>query len=361
MNQSSSNPWLGVKSVEVLFILLPPFFAFLSILLFKDYFVSNNNVSAIWWIILVVGIDVAHVYSTLFRTYFDKQSFNKNRELFIYTPLICLLSGILLYAIQPLVFWRLLAYLAVFHFMRQQYGFMRLYSRNEPKHTWIAKLDTLIIYAAVLYPILFWHTQADREFSWFVEGDFLIVYAPKIATALGYIYFILVSLWTGLTVYSFVAQGIWNTPKFLIITGTLISWYTGIVAFNGDLIFTCLNVVAHGIPYMALVWIYGYKQGMNQSLNKPNFFKLLFKPMGILVFISILIAFAYIEEGIWDAMVWGEHKQFFPTFHVLPLLNNPILLNLIVPLLSLPQITHYVLDAFIWKLKKPASMPELIK
>jgi hypothetical protein len=43
-----------------------------------------------------------------------------------------------------------------------------------------------------------------------------------------------------------------NIPKNLIIIGTLSSWFFGIVYFNNDLVFTLLNVVSHGIPYMAL-------------------------------------------------------------------------------------------------------------
>ncbi len=30
----------------------------------------------------------------------------------------------------------------------------------------------------------------------------------------------------------------------------------------------------------------------------------------------------------------------------------PLLLSLLVPLLALPQATHYVWDAFLWKVKK---------
>jgi hypothetical protein len=50
-----------------------------------------------------------------------------------------------------------------------------------------------------------------------------------------------------------------NVPRNLLLAGTLVSWYVGIVLFNGDLIFTLLNVVSHGIPYLALVWAGGPK------------------------------------------------------------------------------------------------------
>ena len=67
-----------------------------------------------------------------------------------------------------MVFWRCLAYLAAFHFVRQQYGFMMLYGRRERQRRWI---DQAAIYAATLYPLAWWHLH-PRHFDWFIAGDF---------------------------------------------------------------------------------------------------------------------------------------------------------------------------------------------
>jgi hypothetical protein len=50
-------------------------------------------------------------------------------------------------------------------------------------------------------------------------------------------------------------------------------------------------------------------------------------------------------------MVWNEHQTVFKLFSFLPQVNDQVLLSLIVPLLVVPQATHYVLDGFIWKKK----------
>jgi hypothetical protein len=68
--------------------------------------------------------------------------------------------------------------------------------------------------------------------------------------------------------------------------------------------------------------------------------------------VGLLILFAYFEEGLWDGLVWKEHASVFKPFATLPAINSDMLLALIVPLLALPQSTHYVLDGFIWKMKK---------
>jgi hypothetical protein len=128
----------------------------------------------------------------------------------------------------------------------------------------------------------------------------------------------------------------------MIMLGTYLSWYVGIITFQGDLIFTLLNVVAHGIPYMGLIWIHGEKKAPDFSFGWK----------GIAIFITILLGLAYFEETLWDILVWKDHPDIFPFFTTHDALNNPYLLSLIVPLLVLPQLTHYVLDGFIWRFSK---------
>ena len=60
----------------------------------------------------------------------------------------------------------------------------------------------------------------------------------------------------------------------------------------------------------------------------------------------LLVAFA--EEWGWDRFVWHENGLFFPGPDLFP---GGALLSFLVPLLALPQATHYALDAFIWKVR----------
>lgn len=351
------NPaWLGRKKTEWFFILLLPFFCCLAAFVFRDYFETVTEVSSLWWLLLVMCVDVSHVYSTLYRTYFDPDELLRHRNLYIWIPIIAFVSMVMLYSIHVKVFWRCMAYLAVFHFIRQQYGFMRLYARHEPNTPINRYLSAVAVYAAVLYPIAFWHLQPGRNFSWFTEGDFVQMNLPGVLHILTLFYLLTAASYTLFVVYLYLKQKQFNTPKNLIIYGSGLSWYLGIVWFNGDLVFTLLNVLCHGIPYMALVWIYGSKQ-----YSKPgsSWLAVVFKPYALPLFIGILLLFSYLEEGLWDGFVWREHQTLFALFGSLPALHEPLLLNIIVPLLSVPQVTHYLLDAFIWKVRKPETMPHL--
>jgi hypothetical protein len=146
-----------------------------------------------------------------------------------------------------------------------------------------------------------------------------------------------------------------NIPKNMMLLGTAASWFVGIVSFDNDLAFTATNVIAHGIPYMALVWIYGHNRGEAQPraviagrLSVRWLFSLKMLP----VYLGVLIALGYLEEGLWDGLIWTEHGTLFRMFRTLPAADDDAFVAWLIPLLALPQMVHYVLDAFIWRLNK---------
>lgn len=345
------QPWIGKPFVDIVFILLPPFVCLLIIALFPGLFQNSKGIPLAGWVILILLIDVAHVYSTLYRTYFDPAAFKSQRTILLSIPFIGFVAGVMLYSISPLLFWRLLAYVAVFHFIRQQYGFMRVYSRQEKKEKASSLIDTIVIYYATLYPILYWHLDGPRNFNWFTENDFLYIHSTTLLSILTIIYIITVVIYLVKETICWIKFRFINLPKFLVITGTLLSWYFGIVYFNGDMAFTLLNVVSHGIPYMALIWIYGRK-----NYNKPGkgnrFLRIVFSRYGIALFLGLLFLFAIIEEGLWDLGVWKEHQQLFGIIDSASFIIPEKGLAFVVPLLALPQVTHYILDGFIWKIRK---------
>ena len=77
--------------------------------------------------------------------------------------------------------------------------------------------------------------------------------------------------------------------------------------------------------------------------------KLCFGRYGVFYFLLTLVVLAYFEEGLWDGLVWGDHPALFGPFTRLPQVSDHQFLSLLIPLLTLPQATHYVLDGFIWK------------
>lgn len=342
------QPWIYSAAVDGAWILAPALLATAVALALVDLGRGEAALSLWTWGLLIVGIDVAHVYSTIYRTYLDPAARSRLSGWLVLTPLAGWVFGVLLYSCNAAIFWTVLAYLAVFHFIRQQYGFLMLYSRREralPKAC--ALIDRAAIYGATLGPLLYWHTHLPRAFVWFIDGDFLALprwlwYMARPAYALILAAYLIKECWLAA-----VRREI-NIPRNCIVMGTALSWYVGIVVANGDLIFTLTNVVAHGIPYMALTFIFSRGE-LRQGAR--------FGPIARVLPIAIATLFilAFLEEGLWDGLVWREHLKLFPGFSRLPQIQTDTVLALVVPLLAVPQMTHYVIDGVIWRLK---SHPE---
>lgn len=351
------QPWIYHPAGDALFVLAPPLLITAAVLLFPGFFESGGGLSPLAWLILIVGIDVSHVYSTLYRTYFDKSEFRRYRRPLILIPLLAWGVGALLHFIGPMAFWTVLAYLAVYHFVRQQYGFFAIYARKQQHSRPERLLDQLAIYGATVYPLIYWHTHLPRKFNWFVQGDFLSVPYPIISTIAGWVYLGILAVYVGKEIRNSLRNGL-NFPKNIILIGTCISWYTGIVMYEGDLAFTATNVISHGIPYMALVWFYGKKKAaasqQNQAHEKPRIGRF-FQPIMLPVFVGLLFLLGYVEEGMWDGWIWGEHAELFPWTQQFSIISQPVVLALVVPLLAVPQVTHYVIDGFIWRMRKKES------
>ena len=349
------QPWIYNAFVDGVFILAVPFLVVAIALLFSPTFSQPDSMTVVSWAILVMGVDVSHVYSTLYRTYLDGDTMRGHRVFLYLLPFAVLVVSMLIYSFGALVFWRVMAYLAVFHFARQQYGFMRVYARHENQTTWARRLDAFAIYTATFYPIADWHLAGQKNFNWFMKGDFLYFSQAGLRSVLFALYLGIILLYLGKEIYTCWKSGRINMPRNAILAGTFLSWYVGIVHFNSDLAFTAINVISHGVPYMALVWIYGRKKYYKADRG-TSYFASLFRPRYVAFFLASLLIFAYLEEGLWNVWVWHdkEHAVFFGPFHAAlgDLDAASPWLKLIVPLLSVPQVTHYVIDGFIWKLRK---------
>ena len=348
MRAFTRQPWIYSAAVDGAWILAPALLATAVAVILIQFGHGEASLSLWMWGLLIVGIDVAHVYSTIYRTYLDPAARARLPGWLVLTPLAGWVFGVLLYSRSAASFWTALAYLAVFHFIRQQYGFLMIYSRRErmlPKAC--ALIDQAAIYAATLGPLLYWHTHLPRAFVWFVDGDFLAL-PHWMWGAAEPVYMMILGTYLMKEGWLAVGGGQFNIPRNAIVIGTALSWYVGIVVANGDLIFTLTNVVAHGIPYMALTFIFSRGE-LRQGARLAPIARVL--PLAI----AALVVLAFLEEGLWDGLIWREHLGLFPGFSSLPPIETNTLLTLAVPLLAVPQLTHYVIDGVIWRLK---SHPE---
>jgi hypothetical protein len=264
------------------------------------------------------------------------------------TPILCFAAALALYACGEGVFWRAIAYLAVFHFIRQQYGWVMLYrARNGERDRFGRWLDGATIYAATLYPLIWWHAHLPRGFSWMKDGDFVGGVPAWASRAAGIVY---VGLLAAYTVRALVQRPV-SWGKHVVVATTAACWYVGIVVSNNDYAFTVTNVFIHGIPYMVLVYLYARAA----AREAPTGIGARLLARGVMVFLGTLWLVAYAEELLWDKAFWHDHTWLFGGGW-----QTGGVALILAPLLATPQLTHYVLDGFLWRRSQNPRLGRLL-
>ncbi|MCA9584932.1 MAG: hypothetical protein KC657_06210 [Myxococcales bacterium] len=323
------------------------------------------------WVPAVILCDVAHVWSTAFRTYLDPEERAARARLLLAVPALGLAASVALHLVGELTFWRTLAYVAIFHFVRQQYGWIALYRARNGERDAVGRLvDGAAIYASTLYPLFYWHTHA-RRFAWFFPGDVVHVsstLAPVAkaawALALGVYALRSIASWTVVrrahrdgraeALPAFLRGARPNPGKDLVVVTTAACWYVGIVTFDSDYAFTVTNVFIHGVPYFVLVRAYA-RQRVERAPQVVAGTALDRLTRHAAVFVGLLWAVAFAEELVWDRAVWHDHAWLFGESWDLDALKP-----FVVPLLALPQLTHYLLDGVLWRRRANPSVARLV-
>jgi hypothetical protein len=312
---------------------------------------SGGNTTPEWsWITGVLLVDVAHVWSTAFVVYLDPAEWRRRPALYAGAPIVAFAIAIALYAWGEAPFWRAIAYFAVFHFIRQQYGWVMMYrARNGERDRAGRWLDGATIYAATLYPLIWWHASLPRHFAWMRDGDFVGGLPESVIAPARAIYIALLVLYAArATMQRPVSWG-----KHLVVATTAACWYVGIVATDSDYAFTVSNVFVHGIPYMVLVYLYARAAARTPESAHGASARLLRR--GVVVFLASLWLIAYLEEMIWDRALWHERGWLFGSG-----IEAGSAAVVIAPLLAVPQLTHYLLDGFLWRRRSNPRLGRLL-
>ncbi|MBT34240.1 MAG: hypothetical protein CMO01_31635 [Thalassobius sp.] len=359
----STKSWLFSRNTDLFILMLPVWVCWIICFSLPES-VLNKDLPLWFWAVFILGIDVSHVWSTIFRTYLDKEEFNNHKNLLIYTPLVSFICLFLLAFTSHLWYWRVLAYLALYHFIKQQYGFLALYNAKFGKKLHKIFNDKWIIYFSMVYPVIYWHLSGNRAFNWFVKEDFfniggtLTQHLQNVEPILqGVLQFANVFYW--LIIAAWLAEEIIlskkqfhkiATGKVLWILTTAGNWYLGIVYFNSDIVFSLTNVVAHGIPYIVLILYYveRKKKIKSKATTRKNLVK---GGLSIAFMLSLILLLAFGEEYMWDMFLYREKQPLFENLFAYPFnaATTVFFQAFALAMLSIPQVSHYIIDGYIWK------------
>lgn len=354
------SPWLFSRRADLLLFGAPAVASVLLLALGARTGDLHGDLPLALWLVLVVGVDVAHVWSTGWRVYADPEELRRRPALYLAVPASAYAAGVVLYTAGPLVFWRVLAYLATFHFVRQQYGWVALYRRKGGENDEAGArrerlLDSLAVYGATVAPLVYWHATLPKRFHWLIAGDYAAGLpawtGPAALAAFGAVFV----LWLGKEARRLLTGRPVSWGKVLVVVSTALVWHLGIVVWDSDYAFAVTNVLVHGVPYFGLVFLSQRRAAATRAAaGRPR----VLADLGarhLALFLAPLAVFAFFEEWGWDRLVWHENGALFPGAALEP---GPLLLSLLVPLLALPQATHYLLDAWIWRGFKPQTLEE---
>lgn len=295
------------------------------------------------YVAFIVSFDVAHVWSTAYLTYWDREAFARWRSTLLSAPIVAFGLAFALHRYDPVVYWTALAYIAIGHFAKQNLGFVRLYAaaggrRDRATRRW----DSAAVYAGTLGPVLLWHADPSDVFDWFGSGETFVLRLPEAAApaiALG-----MLSIgvaWLGREGAA-IARGARRTPwRWGWMLSTWITWWIGLRVVDDFLVAAAFINLAHGIPYTLLVWRRTRARAeRGQADHLPRIATAAFP-----LFYGVLLVAALGEEWLWDRFVWGDYVRSLGA----PEPSEGASRSLWIALLSLPQTVHYYLDGVLWR------------
>ena len=356
------------------------------------FLVPADSIPLLGYVLVVVLSDVAHVWSTLFRTHLDSQE--NARRWWLYNgvpPALFIAQTFVHYFIGEVAFWTVIGYLAIYHFVSQQFGFMMI-AKSKARDFKNFRRDKYLLYGLAGFPIALWHSDATRHFDWFNREDPFIWgrgvtevlsqpclggIRPSGIIAAGYAAFLLYYLYcvirdvveweeaqVGTTASSSSSHR--TCPllkKHMVLAYSGLTWAVGVLCPHKMIALTFLNLF-HAVPAYMIVfccarnrWWGAADGGPLNQLQGTSFADALGRWMTrhksrVAQYMLFLMALGVVEELLWEGLVWQDYSAALFDFNPETDYPHPVLYSATVAFLILPQTTHYVLDMFIWKMGK---------
>jgi hypothetical protein len=165
--------WIFNKRLDlVCFIAIP-----LTALLLRSFASEEATlvVAAFWMGVL---FDNSHIFGSIFRiygrVYGDGRELKKYFKFYILLPLGIAIFVYSFYRLAPERFFlSFFSYAAITHFLRQQYGWMRLSLRNSDASSQLRSFFTVAVYIFTFIPILLMHLTPNE--MWAYPNDLFLI------------------------------------------------------------------------------------------------------------------------------------------------------------------------------------------
>jgi hypothetical protein len=338
-----SGKWIFSAKQDVIYFSGTLVLSAIIVILMKSFsFLPNQETTSLTFLFFILFSE-AHVYSTLFRTYFNSKELVTHPKKYFFIPLTTFLVAYFFYRYSSLVFYRLISYAIFFHIIRQQIGFVALAAVPGPDADKNKKWDYAFVYIISCCCLLWRHGhQTTNYFGHFIPGD-MIQIPTHIADTFLPIMWIYLSLYILRSAYQFYKTQNLPVSKFHILITTLAFWYFSLVHIDATFYLIITKALFHGLPYMALIYKNTSRLNSVNNIRFPNLIK-----KKVLFFIFLIFLLAYLENWGWYSFIYTTSS---PWFLDTKLVLSESAFAFTLALLWTPALAHVVIDGFIWKRK----------
>lgn len=277
-----------------------------------------------------------HVVATFTRLAFDVESFQKNKFLVIWLPLICVIVIVpVVLATGPWILATTYLYWQWYHYMRQGYGIARIYQRKaDPKN----RSEDYVLYALPIAGILYRSCQKSptflgMELKYFPVPEVLAQAAIVLAV-------VSVVYWIFIQIQKY-QRGELTLAYPLFVTTHLMVFATAyIIIPNIDHGWLVINVW-HNAQYILFVWMFNNKRFKDGVDPNHRFLSTLSQRQNQLAYYLTCI-------GI-STVLYTSTQQIFSHYQeYVKITTFPLVLIFYQTI----NFHHYIVDGIIWKIRQ---------
>ena len=296
------------------------------------------------WLELIVTLDLwllgyHHVISTFTRLCFDRQSMRQHWFLLFGLPpvvlavVMALVLGVGAWLVVTIYF-----YWQWFHYARQSYGISRAYRHAAggrlPESEW---LSAAVIYLPAVWGIL---SRSAQNASSFLGLPLHRIPVPGLLVdiaAVASIAVVAAWLWLRLSAAWRTAMPIAHT---LYVLSHVTIFYVGYVAIEDVTTGWLVANVWHNAQYILFVWLFNNRRFEGRSQPQALFLSLISQRRNVLLYIGACLA---VSSVVYSVIV-----------SALPYIQLPALAAAAIVYQTI-NFHHYIVDAVIWRRRKPAG------
>ena len=329
------RPWMVSPGFDLFFFIGSSLAVLLPWIAVTHYGVRSLTILSV----VAIVSNGPHLISTWTRIYFDRSERFQRPVVYWVVPLVIttivttftLRGGATLHFLRTVLF-----YWAVWHFLSQNWGIVRIYQRKSGEADLpIARLERLILWLGALWPMAMrLHTGPMTVFGSPVAHPHLPAW---VSHALGAALIVAAIAYLAMRVTHYASGRRIDIMRPLFLAASTLAFYVPFVLIRNGTAAFATAALWHGLQYIAIVWFYNrnkWKGGvarqapvvswLSQPGRTPLYFLFLLAVAGVVYALLRTASAITLNMEIWSTIVWTSL-----TF------------------------SHYWVDGFIWKLRRP--------